>query len=107
MHSKKRSITLRVRRLIFRYWFSADYRRGYSRRLENAIGVLIVVNVAGLLLEHLPLIYVGNEHIFRILDAVSVAIFSVEYLARAYVSDRKSTRLNSSHSQQSRMPSSA
>ena len=41
------------------------------------------------------------------LEAADNIIYDIDMPSNAIVTDRKSTRLNSSHSQQSRMPSSA
>lgn len=86
MPSPQRSTSSRVRLLIYRLGFNPDYKGGFAVMLENAIGALIVANLIALWLEHVPAIYRGNEAAFQIFDAVSVAIFSVEYLVRLYVS---------------------
>ena len=50
--------------------------------------------------------YYGTEpNITRALDGVNFSVNDGEFVA--VVGDRKSTRLNSSHTQKSRMPSSA
>ena len=60
--------------------------------------VLAAVGAAGVILGGAPLL---------VLVAVAVALLSLEWGRMCATRDRKSTRLNSSHSGESRMPSSA
>jgi voltage-gated potassium channel len=46
---------------------------------------MIVLNMVGLVLEHIPVFYETREHLFHIFDVVSLAIFSIEYVLRVYV----------------------
>ena len=50
---------------------------------------------------------VNIDHYIEIARMAERAKFDMIFLADGLATDRKSTRLNSSHSQQSRMPSSA
>jgi hypothetical protein len=47
--------------------------------------------MAGLVLEHIPVIYETREHLFHIFDVVSLAIFSIEYALRLYVAPEDPT----------------
>ena len=76
---------MRVRALIYRWGFDHDFKEGLAARVERFIALLIISNLIALLVEHIPAIYEGNERLFHLFDIVSVAIFSIEYLARLYV----------------------
>ena len=76
---------IRVRALIYRWGFDHDFKEGLAARVERFIALLIISNLIALLVEHIPAIYEGNERLFHLFDIVSVAIFSIEYLARLYV----------------------
>ena len=76
---------IRVRALIYRWGFDHNFKEGLAARVERFIALLIISNLIALLVEHIPAIYEGNERLFHLFDIVSVAIFSIEYLARLYV----------------------
>jgi hypothetical protein len=65
--------------------FNKDNPDGYSSVFEKTIIIIILVNVAALLAETIPIIYDSRERQFHWFDVVSVAIFTVEYLLRLYV----------------------
>jgi hypothetical protein len=46
---------------------------------------MIVFNMAGLVLEHIPIIYESRQHLFHLFDVISLGIFTVEYALRFYV----------------------
>ena len=93
------AVAARVRDRIARHVFLSD--RGPGSRLTASIGVATMPEAA--------------DSADGLLDAADAAMYRVKeegkngihMAVRAGAPDRKSTRLNSSHSQQSRMPSSA
>ena len=74
-----------IRRLVYDLLFNKDNPDGYSSVFEKTIIIIILVNVAALLAETIPIIYDSRERQFHIFDVASVAIFTVEYLLRLYV----------------------
>ncbi len=74
-----------IRRLVYDLLFNKDNPDGYSSIFEKTIIIIILVNVAALLAETIPIIYDSRERQFHIFDVASVAIFTVEYLLRLYV----------------------
>lgn len=74
-----------IRRLVYDLLFNKDNPDGYSRVFEKTIIIIILVNVAALLAETIPIIYESRERQFHWFDVASVAIFTLEYLLRLYV----------------------
>ena len=74
-----------IRRLVYDLLLNKDNPNGSSSVFEKTIIIVILVNVAALLAETIPIIYDSRERQFHIFDVVSVAIFTVEYLLRLYV----------------------
>ena len=81
-----------------------------------AVAVLLVLALALALLGAAALLWNGaaefaaTEPVYRIIDRLLFVLMMVEILHTVHASirtDRKSTRLNSSHSGEARMPSSA
>jgi len=56
-----------------------------SRIFDTAMVVLIVANVLAVTLETVPDLDVAHGQLFLVFDRVSVAVFTVEYLARLWV----------------------
>lgn len=81
----KTSPSKSVRALVYRWGFDHDFKEGLAAKIEQLIALLIISNLVALLVEHVPAIYDGNERLFHLFDAISVAIFTIEYLARLYV----------------------
>ncbi|QWE27956.1 ion transporter [Polynucleobacter sp. AM-7D1] len=79
------SLNLQVRKWVFNLFFNQELKNNYCNQFERFITYMIVLNMAGLVLEHIPVIYDTREQLFHIFDVVSLAIFSVEYLLRLYV----------------------
>ena len=52
--------------------------------LNRAIVVLIIANAIAVALETVPNFYLGNEHIFKTFETVSLALFLAEYLTRLW-----------------------
>lgn len=59
-------------------------RRGLSP-LNKLIGLMIVLAVTLAILQSEPLVYRGNEHLFRVAEIVFAVIFLAEYLARVWI----------------------
>ncbi len=74
-----------IRRVVYDLLFNKDNPDGYSSIFEKTIIIIILVNVAALLAETIPIIYDSRERQFHIFDVASVAIFTLEYLLRLYV----------------------
>jgi hypothetical protein len=70
---------------VFDLFFNHQIKTNYCNQFERFITYMIVLNMAGLMLEHIPVIYETREHLFHIFDVVSLAIFSIEYVLRLYV----------------------
>ena len=81
---------------------AAEGYRIVERALKHSVLILALVFTAFFLFETLTTLRLHVVH-YGLVGA-ALALF---YLALLALGDRKSTRLNSSHSQQSRMPSSA
>lgn len=74
-----------VRKLVYDLLFNKANPDGYSGLFEKTIVIIIIVNLAALLAETIPIIYQSHERQFHIFDLASVAIFTIEYLLRLYV----------------------
>lgn len=75
----------KFRAWLYHWVFNREHEAGLAIRFENAIAVLIVLNLLALLLEDVPAIYVGNEHLFHGFDVFSISLFTLEYLGRWFV----------------------
>lgn len=56
----------------------------WDKILNGFIIILIILNVAAVMLETVPAIYMPYAEFFRIFDMVSVIIFTVEYILRVW-----------------------
>jgi len=79
------SLNLHIRKRMFDLFFNHQIKTNYCNQFERFIAYMIVLNMAGLVLEHIPIVYETREHLFHIFDVVSLAIFSIEYVLRVYV----------------------
>ena len=79
------SLSLRFRKWTYDLIFNEKIKNNFHYQFEHFITYMIVFNMAGLLLEHIPIIYKTREHLFHYFDVFSLAIFSIEYLLRLYV----------------------
>jgi voltage-gated potassium channel len=78
-------MTSSIRNLAFRLLQPDDKTNRASRILNLFLIVLIAVNVISVVLETVESIEARYHTLFFWIEAVSVAVFSVEYLARAWV----------------------
>jgi hypothetical protein len=79
------SLNLRIRKRVFDLFFNHQIKANYCNQFERFITYMIVLNMVGLMLEHIPVFYETREDLFHIFDVVSLAIFSIEYVLRLYV----------------------
>lgn len=56
-----------------------------GRAIESALAILIALNVIAVVLESLPSLEIRYQQWFAAFEALSVAIFTVEYIARTWV----------------------
>ena len=71
-----------IRRLVYDLLFNKENPEGFHQLFERAIAFVIIVNLAALLAETIPILYDSRERQFHLFDAVSVFIFTIEYLLR-------------------------
>ena len=79
------SLSLRIRKWTYDLLFNEKIKNNFHYQFEHFITYMIVFNMAGLVLEHIPIIYDAREHLFHYFDVFSLAVFSIEYLLRLYV----------------------
>ncbi|MCF8166257.1 MAG: ion transporter [Rhodoferax sp.] len=78
-------LNLQIRKSIFDLFFNHQIKHNYCNQFERFITYMILLNMVGLVLENIPVIYETREQLFHIFDVVSLAIFSIEYALRFYV----------------------
>jgi hypothetical protein len=78
-------LNLRIRKRVYDLLFNARLKHNFHEQFEHFITYMIVLNMAGLVLEHIPIIYESRQHLFHLFDVFSLGIFTVEYLLRFYV----------------------
>ena len=79
------SMNLRLRKKVYDLLFNPDLKNNYHHQFEQFITYMIVLNMAGLVLEHIPVIYESRQRLFHLFDVFSLGIFTVEYALRLYV----------------------
>jgi len=79
------SLNLRLRKRIYDLFFNARLKNNFHFQFEHFITYMIVLNMAGLVLEHIPVIYESRQHLFHLFDIFSLGVFTVEYTLRLYV----------------------
>ncbi|MGB3617686.1 MAG: potassium channel family protein [Catalinimonas sp.] len=84
-------MTLKQR--VFSLLSNADGRDRSQRRIESAIGVLILLNIVAIILESFEGVGTRYAAWFFSFEAMSVTVFSVEYLARLWVADLEHAEL--------------
>jgi len=78
-------MNLHIRKRMFDLFFNHQIQTNYCNQFERFVTYMILLNLAGLILEHIPVVYETREHLFHIFDVVSLIIFSIEYVLRVYV----------------------
>ena len=79
------SMNLRLRKKVYDLLFNPDLKNNFHHQFEQFITYMIVLNMAGLVLEHIPVIYESRQRLFHLFDVFSLGIFTVEYALRLYV----------------------
>ena len=79
------SLNLRLRKWVYDLFFNAHLKKNFHHQFDRFITYMIVFNMAGLVLEHIPIIYESRQHLFHLFDVISLGIFTVEYALRFYV----------------------
>ena len=85
------------RKWLYDWTLNPNIPGNFQSTLERWIGILIVVNLFALVLEHVPALYDPYKQLFHYFDIFSVAIFVLEYALRLYLApedeefQRKST----------------
>lgn len=79
------NLNLRFRKWLFDFLFNAKLKHNYHHQFDRFITYTILLNMAGLVLEHIPIIYEPRAHLFHLFDVISLGIFTVEYALRLYV----------------------
>jgi len=79
--------TRKFRRRLFEILEISAIDDNVSTAFDYFIVGMILLNVAAVVFETSPQIYVGNEALFRAFDLFSIAVFTIEYAARVWVSD--------------------
>ena len=85
------------RKWLYDWTLNPNIPGNFQSTLERWIGILIVVNLFALVLEHVPALYDPYKQLFHYFDIFSVAIFVLEYALRFYLApedeefQRKST----------------
>ena len=78
-------LNTRLRKWVYDLLFNDQIKNNLHVQFEHFITYVIVLNMAGLVLEHIPIIYDTRQNIFHFFDVISLIIFTIEYILRAYV----------------------
>lgn len=79
--------TRRFRRRLFEILEISAIDDTVSTVFDFFIVGMIILNVAAVVFETSPQVYEGNEALFRAFDLFSIVVFTIEYVARVWVSD--------------------
>tara|TARA_B110000483_G_scaffold234474_1_gene304608 strand:+ start:171 stop:1169 length:999 start_codon:yes stop_codon:yes gene_type:complete len=83
--SKYLSVQKRLHQILER----ANFGDNISRRTDLFLTVLVIVNVISVTLESVPGVYMAQSKAFANLEMFSVAVFTLEYLARLWTAPAK------------------
>ena len=61
-----------ARRYVFENFFDIDGKSQFARSLDKFITWLLVVNLAALVIEHIPGLYATHEVAFGVFDRISI-----------------------------------
>ncbi|MSQ65504.1 MAG: ion transporter [Limnohabitans sp.] len=73
------------RKWLYDWTLNPNIPGNFQKSLDSWIGILIVVNLFALVLEHVPALFVPYERLFHYFDIFSVTVFVIEYLLRFYL----------------------
>ena len=79
------SSDLPFRKWLYDWTLNPNIPGNFQSTLERWIGILIVVNLFALVLEHVPALYEPYKQLFHYFDIFSVAVFVLEYALRFYL----------------------
>ncbi len=74
-----------LRKWLYDWMLNPNIPGTFQSTLERWIGILIVVNLFALVLEHVPALYEPYKQQFHYFDIFSVAVFVLEYALRFYL----------------------
>ena len=77
---------LPFRKWLYSWMLDPAIPGNFQRSFDKWIGILIVANLFSLIFENVPGIYEPYKPWFEFFDLLSIAIFTVEYLLRFYLS---------------------
>jgi voltage-gated potassium channel len=84
-NSISNNLLLRIRKRIFDLFFNEHLKNNYYHQFEHFITYMILLNMAGLVLEHIPVIYDSRQELFHLFDIFSLGVFTIEYALRLFV----------------------
>jgi hypothetical protein len=73
------------RKWLYDWTLNPNIPGNFQATLERWIGILIVVNLFALVLEHVPALYDPYKQLFHYFDIFSVTVFVLEYALRFYL----------------------
>jgi voltage-gated potassium channel len=79
-----RSAYHRARHVVFEMFLTPEIETEAERWIRGGLTVLIIVNVLMVVLETVPSLFTRYRRVFYVGEVISVAIFTVEYVARLW-----------------------
>ena len=73
------------RKWLYDWTLNPNIPGNFQASLDKWIGILIVVNLFALVLEHVPALFDPYKHLFHYFDIFSVTVFVLEYALRFYL----------------------
>ena len=73
------------RKWLYDWVLNPNIPGNFQKSLDSWVGILIVLNLFALVLEHVPALFEPYKHIFHYFDIFSVAVFVIEYFLRFYL----------------------
>jgi len=73
-----------LRKWLYDWTLNPNIPGNFQAALDKWIGILIVVNLFALVLEHVPALFDPYKHLFHYFDIFSVTVFVLEYALRFY-----------------------
>jgi hypothetical protein len=73
-----------ARAAVFSALFDIDGKSQFARSLDKFITWLIIANLAALVIEHIPALYVTHEASLGLFDRLSIYVFTLEYVLRLF-----------------------
>ena len=73
------------RKWLYDWVLNPNILGNFQKSLDSWVGILIVLNLFALVLEHVPALFEPYKHIFHYFDIFSVAVFVIEYFLRFYL----------------------